>query len=88
VLVRRGKGGKRREVGMDRWAWEHYSDALVMPTWRGACFADCGIATFSIGIIRRAGYGWRPSARRLSVVRLCGLRPCARRPRRTGRAEG
>ena len=27
-----GKGGKRREVGMDRWAWEHYSDVLVMPT--------------------------------------------------------
>ena len=22
VLVRRGKGGKRREVGMDRWGWE------------------------------------------------------------------
>jgi site-specific recombinase XerD len=22
VLVRSGKGGKRREVGMDRWAWE------------------------------------------------------------------
>jgi site-specific recombinase XerC len=22
VLVRRGKGGKRREVGMDRWTWE------------------------------------------------------------------
>jgi integrase len=22
VLVRRGKGGKRREVGMDRWVWE------------------------------------------------------------------
>jgi integrase len=21
ILVRRGKGGKRREVGMDRWAW-------------------------------------------------------------------
>jgi integrase len=21
VLVRRGKGGRRREVGMDRWAW-------------------------------------------------------------------
>jgi site-specific recombinase XerD len=32
VLVRRGKGGKRREVGMDDWAWEHYSEALVMPT--------------------------------------------------------
>jgi hypothetical protein len=23
VLVRCGKGGKRREVGMDRWAWQH-----------------------------------------------------------------
>ena len=22
ILVRRGKGGKRREVGMDRWGWE------------------------------------------------------------------
>jgi hypothetical protein len=21
--VRRGKGGRRREVGMDDWAWEH-----------------------------------------------------------------
>jgi site-specific recombinase XerD len=34
VLVRAGKGGKRRMVGMDDWAWEHYSDALVMPTCR------------------------------------------------------
>jgi integrase len=32
ILVRAGKGGKRREVGMDDWGWEHYSDALVMPT--------------------------------------------------------
>jgi site-specific recombinase XerD len=23
ILVRHGKGGKRREVGMDEWAWEH-----------------------------------------------------------------
>ncbi len=23
VLVRRGKGGRRREVGVDEWAWEH-----------------------------------------------------------------
>ena len=23
ILVRHGKGGKRREVGMDDWAWEH-----------------------------------------------------------------
>ncbi len=32
VLARHGKNDKRREVGMDRWAWSHYSDALVMPT--------------------------------------------------------
>ncbi len=25
VLVRRGKGRKRREVGMDRWAWIIFS---------------------------------------------------------------
>ncbi|MBV9196653.1 MAG: tyrosine-type recombinase/integrase [Solirubrobacterales bacterium] len=31
VLVRRGKGGKRREVGMDRWAWEQLD-----PCWRSA----------------------------------------------------
>jgi hypothetical protein len=32
VLIRRGKGGKRREVGMDGWGWRHYSDLGVMPT--------------------------------------------------------
>ena len=30
VLVRRGKGGKRREVGMDRWAWEQLTPWLTM----------------------------------------------------------
>src|ERR1700740_764488 len=28
VLVRAGKGGKRREVGMDRWAWEQLAPWL------------------------------------------------------------
>src|SRR6202521_2138872 len=28
VLVRRGKGGKRRAVGMDRWAWEQLDSWL------------------------------------------------------------
>jgi site-specific recombinase XerD len=32
VLIRHGKGDRRREVGMDDWGFEHYSDALVMPT--------------------------------------------------------
>jgi site-specific recombinase XerD len=30
VLVRRGKGGKRREVGMDRWAWEQLDPWLTI----------------------------------------------------------
>jgi integrase len=28
VLVRHGKGGKRREVGMDRWAWQQLTRGL------------------------------------------------------------
>src|SRR5690242_5966260 len=32
ILVKHGKGDRRREVGMDAWAWSAYSDALVMPT--------------------------------------------------------
>jgi integrase len=44
ILVRRGKGGKRREVGMDRWAWEQLSPWLQLrATFRSvrcsACFA-------------------------------------------------
>jgi site-specific recombinase XerD len=30
VLVRPGKGGKRREAGMDRWAWEHLEPWLTI----------------------------------------------------------
>ena len=28
LLVRRGKGGRRREVGMDEWAWEQLQPCL------------------------------------------------------------
>jgi hypothetical protein len=28
ILIRHGKGGKRREVGMDRWAWEQLTQWL------------------------------------------------------------
>jgi site-specific recombinase XerD len=30
ILVRRGKGGKRREVGMDRWAWDQLQPWLTV----------------------------------------------------------
>jgi site-specific recombinase XerD len=32
ILVRHGKGGKRREVGMDRWAWEQLGPWLRLRT--------------------------------------------------------
>jgi site-specific recombinase XerD len=32
LLVRRGKGGKRREVGMDRWAWTQLDPWLELRT--------------------------------------------------------
>jgi len=30
LLVRRGKGGRRREVGIDDWGWEHLSSWIAM----------------------------------------------------------
>ena len=30
ILIRSGKGGKRREVGMDRWAWEQLTPWLQL----------------------------------------------------------
>ena len=30
ILVRRARGGKRREVGMGRWAWEQLSQWLQL----------------------------------------------------------
>ena len=32
LLVRHGKGDKRREVGMDRWAWSHLTPWLKLRT--------------------------------------------------------
>ena len=54
LLVRRGKGGRRREVGMDDWAWEQLApwlpDALELPV--GRCSAS--------STARRAGGRGRP----------------------------
>jgi site-specific recombinase XerD len=69
VLVRHGKGGKRREVGMDRWAWEQLEPWLVIratlpvgalfcvlrgPT-RGRPFAPAGIRAQLRNAAREAG---------------------------------
>jgi integrase len=58
VLVRRGKGGKRREVGMDRWAWRQLEPWLQARS------------RFPIGALLcvihgpTAGRHWEPSAAR------------------------
>jgi site-specific recombinase XerC len=56
ILVRRGKGGERREVAMDRWAWEQLSPWLHLR------------ATLAVGplfcVLRgpTAGRPWAPAA--------------------------
>jgi site-specific recombinase XerD len=58
VLVRRGKGGKRREVGMDRWAWDQFDPWLQL------------LGELPIGALLcvihgpTAGRRWEPSAAR------------------------
>jgi integrase len=71
VLVRRGKGGRRREVEMDRWAWSQLESWLAvrrrLPVVRcGVWFAACPpVGTESR---RRRARSWRAPQRR----RVCG----------------
>src|SRR3982751_4303868 len=39
LLVRRGKGGRRREVGMDTWGWDELRPWLDLRARRGTCRA-------------------------------------------------
>ena len=63
VLVRRGKGGRRREVGMDRWAWSQLEPWIAirreLPV--GALLCVIRGAT--------AGRHWEPSAGRKQLAR-------------------
>ena len=73
VLVRRGKGGKRREVGMDRWAWDQLDPwpeiRRVLPT--GALL--CVIRGSS------AGRRWESSAARKQLHRAAAAAGVGRR---------
>ncbi len=64
LLVRHGKGDKRREVGMDDWGWEHLSRWLShrtqMPVGPLFCVID--------GVTQ--GRAWSPSAARAQLRRL------------------
>jgi hypothetical protein len=54
ILVRRGKGGKRREVGMDAWGWQQLEPWLAVREQLrvGDCFASSTAPT-------RADHGHR-----------------------------
>jgi integrase len=73
VLVRRGKGGKRREVGMDRWAWDQLQPWLEIR------------ANFPVGALlcvihgTTAGRHWEPSAARKQLRRTAALAGVRRR---------
>lgn len=64
ILVRRGKGGRRREVGMDVWAWEYIDRwnqvRLELPV--GALLCVIGGPT--------AGRPWSPTAARATLRHL------------------
>jgi site-specific recombinase XerC len=55
VLVRRGKGGKRREVGMDRWAWQQLDPWLNSGR---VCRSE--LCSASSMARQAAGIGWHP----------------------------
>jgi site-specific recombinase XerD len=73
VLVRSGKGGKRREVGMDDWAWEHlepWQQARVkLPVGPFLCVVD--------GATR--GRAWSQTGARAELRRLAELAGVRRR---------
>jgi len=71
LLVRHGKGDKRREVGMDRWGWSHLRHgSSCAPVCRsGGCSASSAdrrgagraLRRESAAVARRRDRGWRSS---------------------------
>lgn len=73
VLVRRGKGGRRREVGMDRWAWDQLQSWLEI---------RAGLPVGALLCVIRgttAGRHWEPSAARKQLRRAAALAGVRRR---------
>lgn len=64
VLVRHGKGGKRREVGMDAWGWQHLHPWLQirvdLPVGALVCVIDG----------KTCGRAWTPSQARATLRHL------------------
>ncbi len=73
VLVRKGKGGRRREVGMDRWAWQQ------LEPWR-QFRARLPVGTFLCVIHgSTAGRHWEQSAARKQLRRTAAAAGVRRR---------
>jgi len=73
VLVRRGKGGKRREVGVDRWAWDQLQPWLEIRANLPVGDMLCVIHGAT------AGRHWEPSAARKQLRRTAALAGVRRR---------
>ena len=73
ILVRHGKGNKRREVGMDEWAWEHLEpwtrSRLELPAGPFFCVVE--------GATR--GRAWSTTGARSELRRLAALAGVRRR---------
>ena len=67
ILVRRGKGGKRREVGMDRWGWESLDPWLEMRAGLPAGPLFCVLVGPTRGRSCSAA-GFRSQLRRTAVI--------------------
>jgi site-specific recombinase XerD len=73
VLVRRGKGGRRREVGMDRWAWSQLESWLVVRRRLPVGALLCVVRGVS------AGRHWDPSSARKQLARTAAQAGVRRR---------
>jgi integrase len=73
VVVRRGKGGRRREVGMDRWAWDQLEQWLEV---RAALSPGAMLCVLHGPT---AGRHWEPSAARKQLRRTAELAGVRRR---------
>jgi site-specific recombinase XerD len=73
VLVRRGKGGKRREVGMDRWGWQQLAPWL---DYRPALSVG---ALLCVMHGPTAGRPWSPSSARTTLRDLAAAAGVRRR---------
>jgi integrase len=66
VLVRRGKGGRRREVGMDRWGWSQLEPWIAIRRQLPVGALLCVIRGVT------AGRHWESSSARKQLVRTAG----------------